>query len=113
MNLVVFSALVFLLLIWGIYRFRILQEANKKLRDGEHDEALLLSLKVRDWLFGVKCLEEIENTFTTVSFEQAIRNIEAMVKVGEHKRARRMLFLLSKERKDGAALLQWYWRKVN
>ncbi len=106
------ALLVFLFFILArrfLYYQNLISEAmkNKNYADG-----VVYSRKIGQWWTMAYLLEKIEKDFVKMDSVDALKSIEALIKVGQECRAKRILFNDARKRKDWQVLLNWYWKEV-
>lgn len=111
------STLFFIIVLFLFFIFRrtlyyqnLIEESTRK---KDYASALLYSRKNGSWWLMNYYSEKIEKEFIGMSSINAVGCIEALIEVGDARRARRILFNKAKERKDNKVLLKYFWQKVN
>ncbi len=90
------------------YQKRIEISIKKK----DYASALFYAKMIGNWWLMSYLKEKIEKDFTKLRSQQAVNCIEALISVGEEKRARKLLFIEARKRKDCEVLLNWFWKEV-
>ncbi len=95
-------------------RMEYVQEARYWFKKKKYDKALLAAQKAGDWFLVERCLEEIENSFSNASIEEVCRNMNAMLKTGNSRRAKRVLNNRARLKSENERLLliDEYWDKL-
>lgn len=106
-KIVLFILLAFLSLI--IYRSWFSQERVKFfLMQERYDQALESALESRNFLFIMRCLEEVDNNFSFIPSEQAEKITEKMVRAGFSDTMEEIIKRHFKERSDSKILWEIY-----
>ncbi len=106
--LVVIVAFLFLIFRRAIYYQNLIEESIER---KDYGSALLYSQIIGSWWLINYFAEKTEKEFTELNTFNAVSCIEALIKVRENKRVRRILFNKVRERDDRDILLKRFWEK--
>jgi hypothetical protein len=105
---------VFVLLFFIVKRQLFYQKLIQECMDEKnYSDALLHARTIGSWWMISYLSDRIEKNFLEMNSDQAVRSINALMEVGDRKRARRILFNQGKKRKDYKTLFAWHWKDVN
>ncbi len=91
-----------------IYYQNLIEESIER---KDYGSALLYSQIIGNWWLINYFAEKIEKEFPELNTFNAVSCIEALIKVRENKRVRRILFNKIRERSDRDILLKRFWEK--
>ncbi len=96
-----------------IYRsVRLQRQMQQCIKEGNYSQALALARRVGDWRMIIECIREIENSFSTITTEEAVNGLETMLKMGYCNRVKNLLLFKTQARADRDILMKWFWWRV-
>ncbi len=107
-----FVFIIFLIFVLrrNLYYQKLIEESVK---NKDYGNALLYSKMNGNWWLINYYSEKIEKDFLEMNSNNAISSINALISIGDCKRARRLLFNDARKREDSEILLKWFWEKAN